>query len=75
MDASWHLVEPTGVRLQKKPAAMALLEYLDRSRYLGRLLRALRLGWLVALGNEFFNLIRVQAGRFVPDVERTIRWP
>jgi hypothetical protein len=22
-----------------------------------------------------FNLIRVKAGKLVPDVERTIRWP
>lgn len=75
MDESWHLVQPNGTRLQKKPAAMALLEYLHATRALGRLFRTLRLGWVVALGNEFFNLIRVKAGRCVPDVPRTVRWP
>lgn len=75
MDASWQLIQPNGVRLQKKPAAIALLEQLDRTWFMGRVARVLRLGWLVALGNEFFNLIRVKAGRFVPDVTRTVRWP
>lgn len=75
MDTSWQLIEPDGVRLQKKPAVMSLLEHLDRTRHIGRAVRFLRLGWLVALGNEFFNLIRVKAGRIVPDVARTVRWP
>ncbi len=45
---SWRIIEPDGRRLVKGEAAIALLEHLDATRWLGRLLRALRLTRLVA---------------------------
>jgi predicted DCC family thiol-disulfide oxidoreductase YuxK len=75
LHSSWHLIEPDGTRLRKGPAAMALLDHLRPTRRVARALRALRLQWLVTAANSFFYVIRKKAGRFVPDVPTTRRWP
>lgn len=75
LHSSWHLIGPDGTRLPKGPAAMALLGHLRPARRLARVLRALKLQWLVTAANSFFYVIRKKAGRFVPDVSPTRRWP
>jgi len=75
IEASWQWMDPDGTRLMKTPAAMRLLESLGWSRPIARLLSIAGLQWLVGIANAFFNSIRGPAGRFVPDVDRTIRWP
>ena len=52
VQASWQLIEPTGVRLMHGPAAIRLLEYLPATGWLGRALRTLRLTALVTAVNR-----------------------
>jgi hypothetical protein len=40
---SWQLIEPTGVRLMHGPAGIRVLEYISATRWLGWVLRSLRL--------------------------------
>lgn len=47
VNESWRLIEPDGRRLTHGEAGIALLEYVDATRWLGRALRAPRLSWLV----------------------------
>lgn len=75
MDASWQWIESDGTRRMKTPAAIRLIETLPALRWMGPGIHTLRLYWLVGLVNGFFNLIRVKAGKVVPDVQRTVRWP
>jgi len=75
MDESWQWIEPDGTRYMKTRAAMRLLESLRWTAPVARVVRFAHLEWIVGLANGFFNLIRVKAGRFVPNVDRVIRWP
>jgi predicted DCC family thiol-disulfide oxidoreductase YuxK len=75
VQASWQLIEPTGVRLMHGPAGIRLLEYLPATGWLGRALRRLRLTWLVTAGNRLLGRIRKPLGRFFPDQRRPRRWP
>jgi predicted DCC family thiol-disulfide oxidoreductase YuxK len=75
VQASWQLIEPTGVRLMHGPAGIRLLEYLPPASRLGRALRAFRLTWLVTGINRLLGRIRKPLGRFFPDQRRPRRWP
>jgi predicted DCC family thiol-disulfide oxidoreductase YuxK len=75
VQASWQLIEPSGVRLMHGPAGIRLLEYLPATGWLGRALRTLRLTWLVTALNRLLGRIRKPLGRFFPDQRRPRRWP
>jgi predicted DCC family thiol-disulfide oxidoreductase YuxK len=75
VQASWQLIEPTGVRLMQGPAGIRVLEYLPATRWLGRSLRRLRLTSLATAVNRGLGRIRKPLGRFFPDQRRPRRWP
>jgi hypothetical protein len=72
---SWQLIEPTGVRMMHGPAGVRLLEYLPGTRWLGRILRTLRLTFLVTATNRMLGRIRKPLGRFFPNPRVPHRWP
>ena len=74
VQASWQLIEPTGVRLMHGPAGIRLLEYLPATAWLGRSLRRLRLTALVTAVNRLLGRLRKPLGRFFPDQRRPRRW-
>jgi predicted DCC family thiol-disulfide oxidoreductase YuxK len=75
VQASWQLIEPTGVRLMHGPAGIRLLEYLPPTAWFGRALRRLRLTSSVTEVNRFLGRVRKPLGRFFPDQRRPRRWP
>jgi predicted DCC family thiol-disulfide oxidoreductase YuxK len=75
VQASWQLIEPTGVRLMHGPAGIRVLEYLPATRLLGRGLRRLELTSLVTVVNRLLGRVRKPLGRFFPDQRRPRRWP
>jgi hypothetical protein len=75
VQASWQLIEPTGVRLMHGPAAIRVLEHIAATRWLGRVLRTLRLTWLLTAFNRLLSRIRKPLGRFFPDPRLPRRWP
>jgi predicted DCC family thiol-disulfide oxidoreductase YuxK len=75
VQASWQLIEPTGVRLMHGPAGIRLLEYLPATAWFGRALRRLRLTSAVTAVNRLLGRIRKPLGRFFPDQRRPRRWP
>ena len=58
VQASWQLIEPTGVRLMHGPAGIRLLEYLPATRWLAWALRKLRLTAGVTAVNRVLGRIR-----------------
>ena len=72
---SWQLIEPTGVRLMHGPAAIRLLEHIPATRWLGRLLRRLRLTAVATAANRLLSRIRKPLGRFFPRPDVPRRWP
>ena len=75
VQASWQLIEPTGVRLMHGPAGIRLLEYLPVTGWFGRALRRQRLTSLATEVNRLLGRIRKPLGRFFPDQRRPRRWP
>jgi predicted DCC family thiol-disulfide oxidoreductase YuxK len=75
VQASWQLIEPTGVRLMHGPAGIRLLEYLPATAWFGRALRRPRLTSSVTEVNRLLGRIRKPLGRFFPDQRRPRRWP
>jgi predicted DCC family thiol-disulfide oxidoreductase YuxK len=75
VQASWQLIEPTGVRLMHGPAAIRLLEYLPAMERPARALRKLRLTPLATAANRLLGRMRKPLGRFFPDQRRPRRWP
>jgi predicted DCC family thiol-disulfide oxidoreductase YuxK len=75
VQASWQLIEPTGVRLMHGPAAIRLLEYLPSTRWLAWALRKLRLTAGVTEVNRVLGRIRKPLARYFPDQRRPRRWP
>ena len=75
VQASWQLIEPTGVRLMHGPAGIRLLEYLPATRWLAWALRKLRLTPLVTAVNRLLGRIRKPLGPYFPDQRRPRRWP
>ena len=72
---SWQLIEPTGVRLMHGPAGIRLLEHIPATRWLGRLLRTLRLTPLLTAVNRLLGRIRKPLARFFPNPRLPRRWP
>ena len=75
VQASWQLIEPTGVRLMHGPAGIRLLEYLPATRWLAWALRKLRLTAGVTAVNRVLGRIRKPLARYFPDQRRPRRWP
>jgi predicted DCC family thiol-disulfide oxidoreductase YuxK len=75
VQASWQLIEPTGVRMMHGPAGIRLLEYLPRTRWLAWVLRNLRLTACVTAVNRVLGRIRKPLARYFPDQRRPRRWP
>ena len=75
VSASWQLIEPTGVRLMHGPAAIRLLEHIPATRWLGWVLRSLRLTPLVTRVNRLLGRIRKPLARFFPNPRLPRRWP
>jgi hypothetical protein len=75
VQASWQLIEPSGVRLMHGPAAIRLLGYIPATRWLAWTLRRLRLTPLVTVVNRILGLIRKPLGRCFPDPRLPRRWP
>ncbi len=67
VQASWQLIEPTGVRMMHGPAGIRLLEHIPATRRLAWILRTLRLTPFVTLVNQFLSRIRKPLGRFFPE--------
>jgi hypothetical protein len=72
---SWQLIEPTGVRMMHGPAAIRVLEHIPATRWLARILRALRLTSAATGVNRLLSRIRKPLGRFFPDDRLPRRWP
>jgi hypothetical protein len=72
---SWQLIEPTGVRLMHGPAGIRVLEYIPATRWLGWVLRTLRLTPVVTAVNRLLDRLRKPLGRFFPDPRLPRRWP
>jgi hypothetical protein len=72
---SWQLIEPSGVRMMHGPAAIRLLEYLPATRWLGWVLRSLRLAPLATAVNRLLSVIRKPLGWFFPNPRLPRRWP
>jgi predicted DCC family thiol-disulfide oxidoreductase YuxK len=75
VQASWQLIEPTGVRLMHGPAAIRLLEYLPAMGPPARTLRKLRLTPLATVVNRLLGRVRKPLGPYFPDQRRPRRWP
>lgn len=75
VQASWQLIEPTGVRLMHGPAAIRLLEHLPPTRWLGRALRIFRMTVLATAVNRVLGRIRKPLAPYFPDQRRPRRWP
>jgi predicted DCC family thiol-disulfide oxidoreductase YuxK len=75
IEASWQLIEPTGVRLMHGSAAIRVLELLPPTRWLAFVLRTLRLTPLATAVNRFLSRIRKPLGRFFPNPQIPRRWP
>jgi predicted DCC family thiol-disulfide oxidoreductase YuxK len=72
---SWQLIEPTGVRLMHGPAGIRLLECVPATRWLGWVLRGLRLTPFVTVVNRLLGRIRRPLARFFPNPRLPRRWP
>lgn len=72
---SWQLIEPTGMRLMHGPAGIRLLEYIPATRWLGWILRRLRLIPFVTAINRLLGRIWKPIGRFFPNPRLLRRWP
>jgi hypothetical protein len=72
---SWQLIEPTGVRLMHGPAGIRVLEYITATRWLGWVLRRLRLTPFATALNRLLGRIRKPLGRFFPNPQLPRRWP
>jgi len=75
VQASWQLIEPSGVRLMHGPAAIRLLECLPATRWLAWALRTLRLAPLATAINRLLGLSRKPLGRWFPNPRLPRRWP
>jgi predicted DCC family thiol-disulfide oxidoreductase YuxK len=75
IQASWQLIETTGVRLMHGPAGIRVLELLPATRWLAWVLRTLRLTPLATGVNRFLSRIRKPLGRFFPNPQIPRRWP
>ena len=73
--ANWHLVQRNGDDLVMGEAAIAVLELLAPTRWLGVACRRLRLGWLLGWIDWVFKKARGRLGRFVPDRPGPERFP
>jgi predicted DCC family thiol-disulfide oxidoreductase YuxK len=71
---SWQLIEPTGVRLMHGPAGIRLLEYIPATRWLGWVLRRLRLTPFVTAVNRLLGRIIRPLARFFPNPRLPRRW-
>ncbi len=65
VEGSWRLVEPDGRRLTKGEAGIALLEHIDATRWLGRLLGMLHLTRVVGAIDWVISKLRPTLSRFV----------
>ena len=74
VQASWQLIEPSGVRLKHGPAGLRLLEYIPSTRWLAWILRTLRLTPFVTAVNRLLSRIRKPLGRFFPNPRVPRRW-
>lgn len=75
VQASWQLIEPTGVRLMHGPAAVRVFEYVPATAWLGRALRRLRLTALLTGANRILGRVRKPLAPYFPDQRRPRRWP
>jgi hypothetical protein len=75
IQASWQLIEPTGVRLMHGPAGIRVLELLPPTRWLAWVLHTFRLTLLATAANRFLSGIRKPLGRFFPNPQIPRRWP
>lgn len=67
LDRSWQLILSTGETLMEGRAAIAVLEAVGATRWVGRLLRLLRMGPLMDLAYRAVARSRGFFGRFIPD--------
>ncbi len=74
-EESWHLFKPDGEHLTKGPAGVALFESMDRTRGLARVIRALRLTWLVGVLYWVVSKLRPQMSRFMSGRPGPRRFP
>lgn len=72
---SWQFIEPSGVRMMHGPAGLRLLEHLPGLKWVGFVLRKLRLAPLVTLINRLLGKIRKPLGRFFANPQVPRRWP
>ncbi len=75
IQASWHLIEPTGVRMMEGPAGIRILGYLPATRWLAWILRTLRLTPLATAVYQLLSRSRKPLGRFFPNPRLARRWP
>lgn len=66
IQVSWHLVEPTGVRMMHGPAGIRVLEYIPATRWLAWIMRTFRLTPLVTALNQVLGRTRKPLDRFSP---------
>lgn len=74
-EESWHLFTPEGEHLTKGRAGVALFERIDSLRGLARVIRALRLTWLVGALYWVLSKARPQLSRFMSGAPGPRRFP
>lgn len=74
-EESWHFFTPSGHHLVKGEAGVALLEELAPLRWLGRMLKTLRLTWFVAALYWAVSHSRGQLSRFMSGQPGPRRFP
>jgi hypothetical protein len=75
IEDSWQLIECDGTRLTHGDAFIRLLEILDATRWMARLLRVTRLTWLAGAIDKLISKSRPYLARAIPDRPGPRRWP
>ncbi len=75
LERSWQFIRPDGTRLTAGTAAVELMNSVDATRWLGRLVTTLHLTWLVGLIYRAVSIGRGRLGRLVKDAPGPRRLP
>jgi predicted DCC family thiol-disulfide oxidoreductase YuxK len=75
IEESWQLIECDGTRLTHGDAFVRLLELINATRWVARLLRATRLTWLAGAIDKAISKSRPYLARAIPDRPGPRRWP
>jgi len=72
---SWHLVDSDGTRTSSGDATLALMDILPATQRTARIIRHLRLAWVVRLAYRLVARMRRALSRWVKDTPPLRRFP